>query len=241
MKIAAFVIHLERATQRRPLVDRLRASLPMDVEVIDAVDGSRLGEAEIASVYRRNLHRPPYPFRLSASEVACFLSHRKVWQRIAGSDLDAALIVEDDVEVDWAKLRPVLEAYAPRMTRDDYLRLPRKVRERGPDLEGTGGLVIRPRMLGLGMQLQLVAPGAAARLLETTRQFDRPVDTLLQLQRLHPGVRFLCSRDVLAREIAVGGSLVQKKRKSLADLVSREAGRPLYRLAVWLDSRMRRP
>lgn len=239
MKIAAFVIHLERAAQRRPQVERLRQSLPMGVEVIDAVDGRELGEDEIASVYLRHLHRPRYPFRLSASEVACFMSHRKVWQRIADSDLDAALIVEDDVEVDQPKLQAVLDAFAPRMTRDDYLRLPRKMRESGPVLEGTDGLVFRPRMLGLGMQLQLVGPGAAARLLETTRQFDRPVDTLLQLRRLHPGVRFLCSRDVLAREIAVGGSLVQKKRKSLADLVSREVGRPLYRLAVWLDGRRR--
>jgi GR25 family glycosyltransferase involved in LPS biosynthesis len=78
----------------------LKASLPLPVNIIDAVDGLKLSDGEISAVYRKNLHRPRYPFELGKAEVGCFLSHRKAWQEILDRGLDAGLIVEDDVAPD---------------------------------------------------------------------------------------------------------------------------------------------
>ena len=47
-----------------------------------------------------NLHAPHYPFALRPGEVGCFLSHRAVWAALLESNADAALVLEDDVELD---------------------------------------------------------------------------------------------------------------------------------------------
>ncbi|TAM98812.1 MAG: glycosyltransferase family 25 protein, partial [Rhizobiaceae bacterium] len=100
--VEAFIIHLARADQRRPQVEKLLTQLQMPAGIIHAVDGNTLSQEEIAAVYRRHLHRPHYPFALRPTEIGCFLSHRKAWQAILDRKLDAGLTVEDDVTVDGA-------------------------------------------------------------------------------------------------------------------------------------------
>src|SRR5690606_24624421 len=97
MKIEGFIIHLARARSRRGQVDELLQHLPVPARILEAVDGQSLPAAELSAVYRRHLHEPPYPFGLRAGEIACFLSHRKAWKEIVKRDLDAALVLEDDV------------------------------------------------------------------------------------------------------------------------------------------------
>ncbi|HEX8047250.1 glycosyltransferase family 25 protein, partial [Rhizobium sp.] len=72
--IRAFIIHLDRARDRLPQVERLAAMLPVRSEIIQAVDASALPDADIDLVYRRHLHKPRYPFEMSVGEIACFLS-----------------------------------------------------------------------------------------------------------------------------------------------------------------------
>ncbi len=69
MNAEAFIIHLQRAEGRRPQVEALKATLPLTVNVIDAVDGLKLSESDIDAVYRRIFHRPRYPFELRAADV----------------------------------------------------------------------------------------------------------------------------------------------------------------------------
>ena len=57
--VKAFIIHLKRASDRQPQVERLIDSLPLRAEVIDAVDGRVLDGETIQRVYRRSLHTPP--------------------------------------------------------------------------------------------------------------------------------------------------------------------------------------
>ncbi|MEJ6783840.1 glycosyltransferase family 25 protein [Aminobacter sp. Piv2-1] len=234
MKIEAFIIHLERATARRQQVDALAAALPMPANIVDAVDGLTLSDDDIAKVYRRRLHSPRYPFELRKTEIACFLSHRKAWQSILDKGLDAGLIVEDDVDVDVAKLVEILSAVQQTFGSADYLRFPQKMNENGQiHAEMGASLVFEPRLPGLGMVMQLVGPGAAAGLLETTCQFDRPVDTTIQLRRLHP-IRVLSSRPICVREVssAFGGSMIQNKGKRIGEVLAREIKRSIYRFAV---------
>ncbi len=237
MRIEAFVIHLARAHQRRPQVEQLCAALPMPAHIVDAVDGRTLDDAAVAAVYERDLHRPRYPFALGKGEIGCFLSHRKAWQEIVERDLDAGLIVEDDVEV-GPDFPDVLKVATEVSSLADYVRFPRRTRgERTREALATSGdvAVMRTRLPGLGTQAQLVGRDAARMLLDFTRVFDRPVDTTLQMQWLHR-VRMLTARPVTLREIhsAVGGSVVQAKGRPISHVLGREVRRSAYRLSLWL-------
>ena len=97
--VKAFIIHLERATDRQPQVEELIRKLPVETDVVNAIDGRTLDAQTISRVYRRSAHKPHYPFQLSTNEIACFLSHRKAWQAIVDQEIDAGLVLEDDVEL----------------------------------------------------------------------------------------------------------------------------------------------
>ncbi|HVW54671.1 MAG TPA: glycosyltransferase family 25 protein [Rhizobiaceae bacterium] len=241
--VEAFVIHLGRATQRRPQVEKLLTQLHLPAGIIDAVDGNKLTREEIAAVFRRNLHRPGYPFEVRPTEIGCFLSHRKAWQTILDRKLDAGLIVEDDVTVDGA-LYPRLLAFAlANLGGNDVIRFPyRDYTDKGRVVAREDGLTLaEPRIIGLGMQMQLVSKGAAGALLEATEIFDRPVDTTIQMPGVK-GVRVLVARPTAIRQIGhlLGGTVVQKTRKSAGEVLSREIRRALYRSAVRFNALKKR-
>jgi GR25 family glycosyltransferase involved in LPS biosynthesis len=121
----------------------------------------------------------------------------------------------------------------------DFVRLPVKVREDGPLRFAAGRIeVIEPGLRGLGMQAQIVGREAARRLLAETEQFDRPVDTTIQLPGLTKA-RVLAVRPAFVAHVdeTVGGSVVQKKKKPIGEIVAREVRRAAYRLAVRLAPR----
>jgi GR25 family glycosyltransferase involved in LPS biosynthesis len=241
--VTAFIIHLKRATKRGEHVRELIGRLPVKAEFIEAVDALDMSDDEIDAVYERSLHSPYYPFKLRVSEVACFLSHRKAWQTIVDRNLDAGLVIEDDVDVDDAAFAGQLRLAMDCMQPADYIRFPRWPRgEQGREVVREGvNSVIEPELPGLGMQVQLVGRDAAKALLAATEQFDRPVDTTIQMRWLHP-IRVLSARPITIREIdfSLGGSVVQGKNKTLLGRLGREILRPYYRLVVYLHSRMRR-
>ncbi|MDQ6436496.1 glycosyltransferase family 25 protein [Mesorhizobium sp. LHD-90] len=235
MKAEAFIIHLGRAEARKVQVDRLTATLPLPVNVVDAVDGLALGDDEIEAAYRRHLHGPRYPFALRKAEIGCFLSHRKAWQAIVDGGLDAGLIVEDDVEPIEGSFGPALALAMRTIRAGDYIRFPyRSHTDSGAEAAKAGEVtLVEPVHVGLGMQMQLVGRQAAAELLKMTETFDRPVDTTIQMRWLVK-IRILAVRPPAVRQIGhlLGGTVVQKKVKPLGEVLSREIKRAWYRLAL---------
>ncbi|MEL4375112.1 glycosyltransferase family 25 protein [Brucella cytisi] len=215
-RVKALIIHLARATHRRPSVDGLIEELPVETEIIDAVDGANLTDNDIAQVYKRHLHAPKYPFRLRRSEIACFLSHRKAWQAIVDQKLDAGLILEDDISLttDFAE---VFDIAQKQIEPGGFIRFPmRDDRESGPEVF-SDGKVRSP--IGLRMMAQHVSYEAAETLFSVTGKFDRPVDTTVQMKwitGLQPhsivpgGVKEISSM--------LGGSTVQQRKTSLEKL-----------------------
>lgn len=237
MNVKAFIIHLARAAERKPQVARLIETLPVETQVIEAVDGRTLDAQAIARVYRRVLHRPRYPFALGTSEIACFLSHRKAWAAIVDQGIDAGLVLEDDVELtpDFAA---AFQAASGLADADSFIRFPFRMRESGRTLLDAGAVrVIEPVPVGLGMVAQLIGREAARKLLAATEMFDRPVDTTAQMNWV-TGLKPLSVLPGGVREISVdlGGSTVQKSR-ALPDKLKREILRPLYRWQIKRRSR----
>jgi len=235
--IQAFIIHLARAEARRPQVERIRAACPLPVEVIEAVDGRALSEADIDVVRsRRSLHEPPYPFEITVGEIGCFLSHRKAWRMIVDRGLSAGLVIEDDVEIDPKVFSRALQLSTEIIDRAGYIQFQvRSVKGRAETLASrSGASIVRPRVGMLRTSGQLVSAAHARHLLEITERFDRPVDTLLQMNWV-TGVPLSCAvpSGLSDRTEEAGGSTISvKSRKKLSQKLSREIRRFLYRSRI---------
>ena len=174
-----YIIHLARSSARRANVEALRAALPFACNVVEAVDGAALTQAERDAAYRPRLHRPRYPFALNGAEIGVFLSHRRAWASIAASGRADGLVLEDDAAIDAAQLQAVLALLeAAPQARPRYILLP-------PEPPYVGMLapptLTAPRVPPARAIAQIVSASAAAALLERTSPFDRPVDSLMQM------------------------------------------------------------
>jgi glycosyl transferase family 25 len=230
----AFILHLERATSRAASVRSLSASLPIESEVLAAVDGARLSAAEVDQASARRRFRPTYPFPLTRTEVGVFLSHRAAWRRIVDDALDFAFIFEDDAEIDPAAFAALVEFVSLERPAWDYVLLPAQPIRNGTPVASRGGLaLLRPDAPPLRAIAQIVSHVAAKRLLDGTLPFDRPVDTLLQMTWL-TGQPLLVASPSPVRDVSreTGGSTVQRKSMSLAERLRHEALRPIYRAQV---------
>lgn len=235
MHCKAFILHLERAVGRTAQAEALQADLPVDTDILTAVDGLQMSDAEARRFMRPGMHEPRYPFPLSKTEIACFLTHRRAWQAIVDEDCDAGLIVEDDAAVASPHLAAVICAALASLRPEEFIRFPHRERyEPGPVAREIGpARFIEPRLPALGMVMQLVGREAARRLLDASWQFDRPVDNFVQMQWLH-GARVLTARPIVIREICqqLGGSVIHRSRHGMIHKLMHELQRPLIRLAI---------
>jgi GR25 family glycosyltransferase involved in LPS biosynthesis len=230
MKIKCFVIHLERATERLAQVKAIKESNSLVTEVVHAVDGKSLTPDGL-KCYVPRLHLPAYPFPLGIGESACFLSHRACWQRIIDENLDAGLIVEDDLQIDKAVFTGAYELVLTHFTNDLYVRFPVKRREAAKEVVTCNHQfkLFLPEVIGLKTTAQLVGIEAARRLLAASKSFDRPVDTFLQMRWIHGvSIYAISPAGVSENDLNLGGSSIQKK-VSLFNKFSREIQRFIYR------------
>ncbi|MCD1627065.1 glycosyltransferase family 25 protein [Seohaeicola saemankumensis] len=229
------IIHLDRAVARQAHVSKMRGALPFPSEIVSAID-AKSGENQNAAYgsYQTELFRPRYPHALSPTEVACFRSHRKCWQRIVDQDLDAAFVLEDDVEFDPEIFPRAVKLAMGLVRQGDFVRFPQKQRQvKGNTLAQDEDIQLTlPARIELGMIAQIVTKEAAKRLLQCTTDFDRPVDCLLQMPWEH-GARVLSVWPSGVKEVSnhLGGSMIDHKVFGLAKL-KREINRPIYRSKI---------
>lgn len=235
-----FIIHLERARQRRGAVDALIAAAPVRTGVFSAVDGQKMAEVEVAAVYSRDaLIDPPYPFAIGRGEIACFLSHRAIWQQMVEQGIGQALILEDDVALgpDFAAALDLASRFAGEEGFVQFQTRP----VRGPVriIKEEGGLrIFQPQIVPRRTSAQLLGIGAARRLLAATVRFDRPIDGLLQL-RWVTGQPIHCVEPSGVRDLTaeVGGTTVQAGGGAALAKLRRAWHRAIYRMAVARGSR----
>ena len=235
------IIHLERSIERKPQVKKLKKVLPYRTKVIEAVDGSKPNN-DLSKSYIPRLLRPRYPFTLRSAEVACFQSHRKCWKDILDRGLEAALIVEDDVDIIEQEFSAAVKLAMNEIKMGDLIRFPIKPREKpiNTSVKRNDISIFEPTLIGLGTQAQIVTYDAARRLFERTAHFDRPIDVYLQLRWKH-GVRILTlwPNGVREHSSSLGGSLIGKERNN-SDKLQREILRPFYRAKINIFSRIKK-
>lgn len=95
------VINLDRSPDRLQLIKDQLDQLSLSFERIQAFDGKSFNPSDIESIKPNllSLNKIWFPYHLINTEYACFLSHRKCWERLLDSTEDYAVILEDDVEL----------------------------------------------------------------------------------------------------------------------------------------------
>src|SRR5690606_33896886 len=128
---------------------------------------------------------------LRRGEIGCFLSHRQIWAEILHRNLDAALILEDDLALDHALFTPARDLGLTHISRFGLVKMHPKPPKGRATVIGQKNAVtlVQEQYPSLGTTAQLVSRGGAARLLDHCQTFDRPVDTFIQSywsSGLHP-------------------------------------------------------
>ena len=94
-----FVISLARAEGRRAAMRARLDKAGLRYEIVDAIDGAGLDiTPHIYRFHQRKFNRK-FGRDMTPREVACYLSHYQLWERIANAKNHCALVLEDDA--DW--------------------------------------------------------------------------------------------------------------------------------------------
>lgn len=239
--IEAFIIHLARAAARRRQVEHLLEACPVPASILEAVDGRALPSEQIDAVYaRQGLHRPRYPFALTAGEIGCFLSHRKAWQAIVDSGRDAGLVIEDDVEIDADVFASALAVAREHVAAHGIVQFQvRRIKKPGPLIAVKDTVALaRPMVIPLRASCTLYSRTAAKQLLAQTTRFDRPIDSYVQFHWV-TGLRPLIAIPSGVRDKAadIGGTTIQARNVPWRQRLRRELLRPIYRARVSALSR----
>ncbi|RYE06278.1 MAG: glycosyltransferase family 25 protein [Rickettsiaceae bacterium] len=105
----SYVINLERSIGRLQYVMPNIKKLGYKVQVISAVDGKQLSDDKIHEQTDQHMYRNFFNYYPPKGTIGCFLSHIKVWETFLKSEHEFAVIFEDDVSFDPAKLKSVIE------------------------------------------------------------------------------------------------------------------------------------
>lgn len=92
MKI--FIINLEKDISRRESILRQCHDFNLMAEIIPAIDGRSLSSEQLDK-----LTHPIYASGMTKGEIGCALSHYYIYKKMVSENIDAALILEDDVKL----------------------------------------------------------------------------------------------------------------------------------------------
>ena len=97
INIKTYVINLPKDTDRRIRIEKELNKIPcLDTEFIDAVYGKELGKDRLDKLFDFNKCKNYKSTDPTLGEVGCTLSHYACYKKLLASDLNYALIVEDD-------------------------------------------------------------------------------------------------------------------------------------------------
>ena len=80
-------------------MERLADRLGLEVEFVAAVDGRNLSAAQRA-LYDPEYARLVYGCDMTDAEIACYLSHHSIYQKMIDENIALSLVLEDDIDCD---------------------------------------------------------------------------------------------------------------------------------------------
>ncbi|WP_336194977.1 glycosyltransferase family 25 protein [Hafnia paralvei] len=99
----AFAVNLKREPLKKDHILTECKRHELDVEIIDAVEGTSLSELELKELVY------DYPnCYLTKGEIGCVLSHASIYKKMIAEGLDYALILEDDAIINSNSINTIL-------------------------------------------------------------------------------------------------------------------------------------
>lgn len=224
-----YLINLDRSPDRLAWFRKQTEGMDIDLVRVPAVDARDLSDAELSrlrglSSGRHSLSRDRQT--LSAGEIGCFLSHRKIWETVARDDAPWAFVAEDDIHFS--------SDAAHFLRRDDWIpqgadMIKAETNLRRHELSfkvwgrAEGHELRRLRSYHFGSGGYFISPKAAAHLLAFTEGRCDPVDEILfspalgvlkqiEVLQLSPAI---CIQDVYMQEhaeTAMLQSVIERER-----------------------------
>lgn len=108
-KVQAYIINLDRAPERYASVKNLVGSLGFPVTRLSATDGKTLSNMEIQEKVDGTIYEKLMGHSAQLGTIGCYLSHLRTWQAFLDSDAEFALVFEDDIHFDSARLRETID------------------------------------------------------------------------------------------------------------------------------------
>ncbi len=178
--IPCFVINLDRSTERLSNMNRQFSNQSVEFERISAVDGASISPQYIERFYSTS-NPLQYHKQLNNGEICCYLSHRKVWQKMVDENIPVALILEDDVEI-TGDLGAVIDTLVSMDSDWDYIKLAEHTRRRkvvySEYLEPFSRVIYDK--VPARTCAQAVSLSGARKLLKASKKISRPIDIDLQ-------------------------------------------------------------
>ena len=174
--LPVFYINLASRPDRREFMEKQFVALGIKAERVEAVVGEQV-PADLLAIHAS----PHQPWRLTAAELACGLSHHKAWSLIAERQVSAAVVLEDDVELS-PELLAFLDPLQLGQPAPDLIKLEtwRSKVWLGGSRRAAGTGVVQPLYsTHLGAAGYLMYLGCAQRSIADRRAFDVAVDQYL--------------------------------------------------------------
>ena len=117
---------------------------------------------------------------LTIGEVACYLSHKKAWRKAIDAEVDYLIVLEDDLLID-GPLKQITDEIIEADLSWDMVKLfeTRESRRELRSLDSGVKIVDTPTM-PIATTGYIVKVSSLPRLLESTKQFSRPIDVELK-------------------------------------------------------------
>jgi glycosyl transferase family 25 len=96
--VPVLVLNLDRSPERREAMKAMLDSFGVKFSFFSAVDGQSLGP-EQETLYSRVRAFRESNRDLHPTEIACALSHIRMWEFVRDQDWAACLILEDDIQI----------------------------------------------------------------------------------------------------------------------------------------------
>ena len=252
MQIPGHYINLDRAEARRAYMQGEITRLGLPVARLAAVDGGKLTDADM-----QRLHPSAAMHRMAKAEVACFLSHRNCWIKIAAAEARFGAVFEDDIAFSDDALAFLGEdSWLPEgadlikiETTSRMVMLDRKA------LPVKGRALVRLTSRHLGGGGYIVSKACAARLVKATETITLPVDYALfdPAMALLPDVAVwqldpaICVQQLRSKSVFLPAGIdwselskdrIALKKRGLAKL-RREVAAPFVKLADFTRQSLR--
>ncbi|CAG9220577.1 Glycosyltransferase involved in LPS biosynthesis [Paraburkholderia sabiae] len=108
------VISLQRSGRRQRIAETLSTHC-VDFDFVDAVDANEIPTSDFDRLYDDAAARLRYGRSLSKGEVACFVSHRRLWEAVAASE-HGVIVLEDDALLDLAFFKKVVRWHGRKLS-----------------------------------------------------------------------------------------------------------------------------